>query len=574
MRVAIYARVSTHRQAETQTIVQQLTRLQAHVEAQGWILEPEHCYRDDGYSGAKLDRPGLDSLRDRAALAEFDVVLITEPDRLARNYVHQMVIIEELETRGVQVAFLERPMSHDPNDRLLLQIRGAVAEYERTQISERMRRGRQAKYRSGTLLPWCRAPYGYRGDPEHPRNPDGVRLESAEAAIVAQMFAWYLEPGASLYSIAKRLTDMALPTPGGKSRWNATTVRGILKNLAYTGTTYANRTRSVPAKQRKSALSPVGRGESHTGRPREEWIPIPVPEIVAQEVFEQVQAKLAQNQQGAARNNKRHQYLLRALVSCGQCRLSATGRAMPNPKYTYYVCRGHTDALRAAQGERCTARYIPAQQLDAVVWEDVCQVLTHPQLIAQAIERAHGGHWLPQELQARCDMLKQAVRQLEQQQERLLEAYLASVISLPELERKRQALQRKQEALEAQRTQLEASVNQQLALTQITDSIEQFCAQIRPMLDHATFAQRRQLVELLIDRVIVTDADVEIRYVVPTDPAGPHVPFCHLRKDYRGRAPGRSITAGGQGQGLVPGIRPSRPSEGTPGRGFPGRPRD
>lgn len=533
MRVALYARVSTNRQAQTQTIAQQLERLQAHVEAQGWALLPEHIYRDDGYSGAKLDRPGLDSLRDHAALAEFDGVLITEPDRLARNYVHQMLVLEELQRRGIRVEFLERPMSDEPNDRLLLQIRGAVAEYERTQISERMRRGRQAKYRAGQLLPWSRPPYGYGVDPEHPRDPDQLRVVPAEAALVAQMFAWYLEPGASLYSIAKRLTELGLATPTGQPRWNVATVRGILQNSAYTGTAYTNRTRPAPAHQRKSALLPVGRGESHTARPRDEWLTIPVPEIVTLEVFEQVQAKLAQNQQIAPRNNTQHQYLLRALVSCGHCHLGATGRTMPNPQYAYYVCRGHTDALRAAQGERCTARYIPAQPLDDLVWQDLCQVLLDPQCIAQALERAHGGHWLPQELQARCALFKQAVAQLEHQQERLLEAYLAEVITLPELERKRQELQRKQTALETQRAQLEASVQQQGELTQLADSIEAFCARIRPVLETATFAQRRQLVELLIDRVIVTDAEVEIRYVIPTNPDGPHVAFCHLRKDYR-----------------------------------------
>ena len=105
MRVAIYVRVSTQRQAQAQTIEQQLVRLRAHSREQGWSLEPEHVFVDDGYSGAKLNRPGLDSLRDRAALAEFDVVLVTEPDRLARNYVHQMLLLEELENRGVGVEF-------------------------------------------------------------------------------------------------------------------------------------------------------------------------------------------------------------------------------------------------------------------------------------------------------------------------------------------------------------------------------------------------------------------------------------------------------------------------------------
>jgi len=128
MRVAIYVRVSTQRQAQTQTIEQQLERLQAYIISKGWTLETENIYRDDGYSGAKLNRPGLDRLRDRAALAEFDLVLITAPDRLARNYVHQMLVIEEWGRRGVSVEFLDRPMSDDPHDQLLLQIRGAVAE--------------------------------------------------------------------------------------------------------------------------------------------------------------------------------------------------------------------------------------------------------------------------------------------------------------------------------------------------------------------------------------------------------------------------------------------------------------
>lgn len=534
MRVAIYVRVSTHRQAQAQTIEQQIERLRAHIKAQGWLLEPEHVYRDDGYSGAKLNRPGLDSLRDRAALAEFDLVLITEPDRLARNYVHQMLVMEELERRGIRVEFLDRPMSDDPHDRLLLQIRGAVAEYERTQISDRMRRGRLMKYRTGQLLPWTRAPYGYRLDPEHPRDPAGVRLDEAEAVTVAQIFDWYLEPRSSLYSIAKRLSDLGLPTPTGKPRWNVSTVRGILTNPAYTGVAYANRTRPVAAKRRKSALLPVGPGESRAPRPQAEWIPIPVPVVVTQEVFDQVQSKLSLNQQMSPRNNKAHQYLLRGLVSCGHCRLSAMGRTI-HSKYYYYICRGQTDALRAARGERCTSRYAPADQLDELVWQDLCTVLTQPEIIAHALERAHGGHWLPQELRARIEALGKAEKQLERQQERLLEAYMADVVTLPEFERKRKEWTQKQEALRIQRSQLEATVTQRVELSHLAASIETFCAQIRPVLDRATFAQRRQLVELLIDRVIVTDEDVEIRYVIPTKPEGPHVPFSHLRSDYRGR---------------------------------------
>jgi site-specific DNA recombinase len=143
MKIAIYVRVSTQRQAQTQTIEQQIDRLRMHVQAQGWPLPEEGIFRDDGYSGASLKRPGLDRLRDRAAMASFDKIFITDPDRLARNYVHQVLLLEELQKHGCRVEFLDRPMSQDPHDQLLLQIRGAVAEYERTLIAERMRRGRR-----------------------------------------------------------------------------------------------------------------------------------------------------------------------------------------------------------------------------------------------------------------------------------------------------------------------------------------------------------------------------------------------------------------------------------------------
>jgi site-specific DNA recombinase len=124
MRTGIYARVSTQRQAQADGLAQQIDRLQAHALQQGWSVAPEHIFRDDGYSGAKLTRPGLERLRDRAALRELDRVLITAPDRLARNHVHQVLLVEEVTATGCEVEFLDRPMSRDPHDQRLLQIRG------------------------------------------------------------------------------------------------------------------------------------------------------------------------------------------------------------------------------------------------------------------------------------------------------------------------------------------------------------------------------------------------------------------------------------------------------------------
>jgi len=191
MEVALYVRVSTSRQQQQQTIDQQLSRLRDYVATHPeWHVAEEHIYRDDGYSGATLNRPGLDRLRDRAAMAALACILITAPDRLARNDVHQRLLVDALTQRGSRVEFVERPMSDDPHDQLLLQIRSAVAEYERTLIAERMRRGRQAKWRSGQLLPWTRAPYGSLLDPDRPRDASRVQIDPVQAAVVAQMFAW------------------------------------------------------------------------------------------------------------------------------------------------------------------------------------------------------------------------------------------------------------------------------------------------------------------------------------------------------------------------------------------------
>ena len=194
-----------------------------------------------------------------AAMASFDRILITDPDRLARNYVHQVLLLEELQKHGCRVEFLDRPMSQDPHDQLLLQIRGAVAEYERTLIAERMRRGRQRQFQAGKMLPWTRAPYGYRMAADRPRDPSGVYQDPAEAAVVAEMFAWYLEGRHTLHGLVDHLHELGVPSPSGKPYWSGPSVRGILRNPVYTGRVYANRTRYRDAQVRRSATHPIGR---------------------------------------------------------------------------------------------------------------------------------------------------------------------------------------------------------------------------------------------------------------------------------------------------------------------------
>ena len=227
MRIAIYVRVSTQRQAQTQTIDQQLDRLRRVAADRRWQLPEDHVFRDDGYSGASLRRPGLDRLRDLAALAKLDRILITDPDRLARNYVHQVLLLEELQRHGCRVEFTDRPLSDDPQDQLLLQIRGAVAEYERTLIAERTRRGRLHKLQSGpdaAVDPAAVWLPGRPGPPARPRRradrPDRGRAGRRDCSD------WYADEGRSFMAVVQRLHDLGVRSPSGREYWGMATDPG------------------------------------------------------------------------------------------------------------------------------------------------------------------------------------------------------------------------------------------------------------------------------------------------------------------------------------------------------------
>lgn len=541
MRVAAYVRVSTSRQVKLETIEQQLEMVSRYAREKGWELAEEDVFRDDGYSGTTLKRPALDALRDKARMRELEVVVVPSPDRLARNYVHQMVLIEELEKAGCKVEFVERPMSSEPNDQLLLQIRGAVAEYERTLLSERMRRGRLAKYKAGLLLPWTHTPYGLQVDPDRPRDPAGVSLDEAKTAVVAEIFASYLQPGATLFGVCRHLREMGVPAPRGGKGWSTATLRGILTNPVYAGKVYAGRVRYRPPKIRRSATHPIGHPhDSAVPLPEEEWVFVAqVPAVVSQRQFDLAREKLSKNRSFARRNNKTNEHLLRALVSCGECMQASIAVAKTfgknnDRKQRYYVCSGKFNKAHTIPEEKCPSRYAPAEQLDEIVWKDLCEVLTHPESITDALRRAHGGGWLPQELKARQENLHQGRSALARQLERLTEAYLGEVIPLAEYQRRREDLEQRDEALASQEKQLQAQSHQRMELAGVAGSIEDFCERVRGGLAEATFEQRRKLVELLIDRVIVRGEEVQIRYVIPTDPSSEQVRFCHLRSDYLG----------------------------------------
>jgi len=347
------------------------------------------------------------------------------------------------------------------------------------------------------------------------------------------MFAYYQQDGHTLRGLAKHLRDLGVRGPRGSAHWSDGTIHHILTNPVYTGTVYAGRNHYRPATGRISPLKPVGGGNGSIDPvPPEDWIVVAqIAAIVSQEQFEVVQEKLKHNQSIASRNNKKHQYLLRAMVSCGLCHLACTGRTT-DTGHAYYACNGKRPLLQSPRMEKCPSRLLPVGQLDELVWADVCEVLLHPECLALALQRAQGGQWLPQELQARRENLRKARVSVEHQMERLTDAYLAGVVPLEEYKRRRPELEQRLEGLAAQLRQLEASANKHVELAGIAQSMEEFCQRVSCGLEQASFEQKRHLIELLIDRVVVTNEEVEIRYVIPTSPNSEQTRFCHLRSNY------------------------------------------
>jgi site-specific DNA recombinase len=267
-------------------------------------------------------------------------------------------------------------------------------------------------------------------------------------------------------------------------------------------------------------------------QPTDTWILVgQVSAVVSQAHFDEVQAKLATNRSFARRNNTAHPYLLRALVSCGCCGLACTARAT-NGRNFYYLCSGKGHSTFSHRATCCPARYTPADQLDALVWEDLCRLLSSPEPLAEAVARVLGGAWLPQELLARRETLHRAQAHLSQQIERLTDAYLRAVLPLDEYERRRRDLEQRMQALAGQEELLHNDAQRQQQLAGVATSLEAFRERVQHGLANATFEQRRQLALLLVDRVVVTNDEVEIRYVLPTSLASEHVRFCQLRKDY------------------------------------------
>ncbi len=287
---ALYARVSSEQQADEHTIDSQVAALRTRVTEDGLLLPAEREFLDEGYSGATLVRPALERLRDLIAAGGIDRLYVHSPDRLARRYAYQALLLDEFQAAGVEVVFLNRTLGQSPEDELLLQVQGMVAEYERAKILERSRRGKRHSAQVGMVSVLGGAPYGYR----YIKKDEGsgaARFEIVldEARVVRQVFQWVGQERATIGEVVRRLTAAKERTHMGKTVWDRTTVWDMLKNPAYMGMAAFGKTQAGPLgprlrAQRGRPLQPR-EARSHRDTPPEDWLHIPVPPIVAAAVF-------------------------------------------------------------------------------------------------------------------------------------------------------------------------------------------------------------------------------------------------------------------------------------------------
>ena len=385
MRAALYARVSTERQERQQTIDSQLAALHAWAGGSGYALADEHVFRDEGYSGSRLDRPGLDALRDAVRDGTVGIVAVLTPDRLARKYAYQVLLLEEFRRASVEVVLLQHPISDDSNDQLLLQIQGAIAEYERAVLGERFRRGKLQKAHDGHYQ-GGRPPYGYRYMPRHDAVPGHLVVDEGEAELVRTLYGWLADEGMTLRQILKRLNFGPYFPRSGRRPWSPSVVHHILADPVYAGTAYANRYRFVPPKKPCRARGPRTREAScRQPKPREQWIAIPVPALDDQNTWDRAQAQLARNATLSFRNNTKHSYLLRCLLTCAGCGLAMAGRCYGvtagQPGRRYYRCAGK-DCIQTARPAACPNHSVKAEEIEAAVWDHVASLLADPDRLA------------------------------------------------------------------------------------------------------------------------------------------------------------------------------------------------
>jgi site-specific DNA recombinase len=532
LQAGLYARVSSEQQAQAQTIDSQIAALRERIERDGAHLNPEQAYIDVGYSGSTLIRPALERLRDTAAAGDLDRLYVLAPDRLARKYAYQVMLVDELQRAGVELVFLNRELGQSPEDELLLQVQGMIAEYERAKMLERSRRGKRYKARQGLANVLGGAPYGYR----YVTAAEGggqARYEIVEeqARVIRQVFDWVGRERFSIGEVKQRLTAAQVLSPTGKTWWDRATLWGILKNPAYRGQAAFGKTRTGTLRprlraQRGRVLQPRS-GSSVYDVPSEDWFLIPVPALVSEELFATVQTQLAENRRRARRGLRGVRYLLQGLVVCAGCGYAYYGKAISpsarkgHPRdYAYYRCVG-SDAYRFGGQRLCGNTQVRTDRLDRAVWQEVCRLLKDPRRLAEEYaRRLQALQTAPGEVEVLG--IEAQIARLRQGIGRLIDAYAEGTIDKTEAEPRIRRFKERLQTLEAQALHCRTQAQQHAELQLVIGRLEEFSAKVSVGLDQLDWLGRRDLIRTLVKRVEIDRERIQVVFRIdePTFPSG------------------------------------------------------
>jgi site-specific DNA recombinase len=547
---ALYARVSSDRQKENQTIASQVTALLQYAEVHDYLVPPEFRFQDEGYSGATLLRPGLEALRDLAAAGQLEVVLIYSPDRLSRKYAYQVLLVEELSRCGVEVLFLKSPSGESAEDQLLVQFQGMIAEYERAQIAERSRRGKRHRAQQGSVNVLSGAPYGYRYVKKSENSAAYYEVVESEAQVVQMVFDIYTQQNQSINAIARLLNQRQIPTRTGTARWERSTVWGMLRNPAYRGRACFGKTEirprqriTRPLRQRQGLAS---RNSANHERAGQDWIEIAVPALISEEVFALAQEQLEKNKRHSPRRTL-EPTLLQGMLVCDRCgyALYRTSTQTSRHKIYYYRCLG-SDAYRHLKGALCDRRPIRQDYLDAAVWGEIIRLLEDPSLIQAELNRRLESARNTDPLRRRGDSLQREQSRLANKMERLVTAYQEDLLSLDELRLRIPQLRKQQQAVQSELESLETAVANQNKYLRLVDGLADFRGRIRARADTLDVSERQKILRLLAKEVLVGKDTITIRHSIPiprSDPGGGTPPAPEVSKPPN--SPGYLLRSGG-----------------------------
>ena len=527
LRVALYARVSSQQQADAQTIASQVEALKLRIRGDGFRLEEELCFLDEGYSGSTLFRPALERLRDQAAACSFDRLYVHSPDRLARAYAYQVLLVEELQRHGIEIVFLNRNIGQSPEDNLLLQMQGMMAEYERAKIMERSRRGKRHAAYAGLISVLSAAPYGYRYLGKYEGGGQArYEIDESQAEAVRQIFTWVGLERCSIGEVCRRLQEQDIPSPRGKTYWDRTTVWGLLKNPAYIGKAQFGKTRVGPMRprlraQRGRSLQPRQAHSTYVTA-AEERVAIAVPAIVDEALFAAVVEQLTENRRRQRQQKRGAKYLLQGLLVCGQCGyayygkpLSCSARKGRPRDYAYYRCIG-TDRYRFGGKLVCRNKQCRTDLLDRAVWEDVCDLLAEPERVRAEYERRlrgqHKKNGRP------IEQLTKMIGKVRSGMARLIDAYQEGHLEKADFETRLNGLKERLQKLEAEEEATGKVAWERANLQVMIEHVEMFAERVQAGLQDADWQTRREIMRALIKQVMVGEEGIRIVYKVQPCP--------------------------------------------------------